>query len=128
MPAGYNTYGRIRRYDYEEDDQIGGANPTGTVIYENIPMRIESVEPTMALLEQGLETPHFYRTALGYKAPNVKENDEVEVTLPITSWYYGYRFRISSVRHPSMGANDPRAQTVIIMRRMDEAHGKTISH
>lgn len=127
MPAGYNCVGQIYRPVFAPDDEIGGAVPTGTLLYEYVPLRIKPIEPTMALLEQGLETPHFYRVAMQANAYAPQENDEVEVILPVDSWYHGFRFRTVSVQHASLGSTDPRRQTVVIMRRMDVAHGRQIS-
>lgn len=127
MPTGFNQYCDVHRYSFGTDDRVGGAMPTGTLVYCQVPMRIEPIEPTIALMEQGLETPHLYRAAISIKAAVLKENDEVEVVLPVESWYYGYRFRVASVRHASLRPGDPRSQTLVIMRRMDEAHGRNIS-
>lgn len=126
-PAGFNCVGQIYRPVFGDDDLIGGAIPTGTILYDFVPVRIEPLEPTMALLEQGLETPHFYRMAVDARAYAPQENDEIEITMPVNSWYYGHRFRLVSVQHASIGSNDPRRQTLIIARRMDVAHGKQIS-
>jgi hypothetical protein len=106
---------------------VGGAVPSGTMLYDFVPLRIEPIEPTMALIEQGLETPHLYRVAVQANAYAPRENDEIEVNMPVGSWYYGYRFRLISVQHASLGPTDPRRQTVVIMRRMDIAHGNQIS-
>lgn len=125
MTAGLNQVARIYRYDYEEDDYVGGANPTGTMLYENISVRIEPVAPTMALLEQGLETVKLFRTLLAYPAVGVKENDEVEVFLPRNSIYFNQRFRIISVEHPSMSPSGIRGYLRVTMRRRDEAHLRT---
>ena len=123
MPAGYNQIARIYRYTYPADDTIGGSVPSGTVLYDNLLVRVAPIEPTMALLEQGLETTKLYKTAITYRAKNVKENDELEIYYPSESWYYNQKFRIISVQHPSLRPNDPRSQVILVMRRRDEAHG-----
>jgi hypothetical protein len=125
MPAGYNALAKILRYDYKDDDDIGGANPSGTVMLENVWCRIEPIEPTMALLEQGLETVKLFRTTLDYRAKNVIENDELVVTAPIGSIYRNKAFRLISVRPSSLRADDPRSQVLVVMRRRDEAHQLT---
>lgn len=123
MPAGHNQLARIYRYTYPQDDEIGGSVPSGTMIHDSILVRIEPVQPTMALLEQGLETVKLFRTAISYRAKDVKENDEVVVYEPIESFYYNQHFRIISVQHASLRPNDPRSQVVIVMRRREDAHG-----
>jgi selenophosphate synthase len=125
MPAGYNAIAKILRYDYRDDDDIGGASPSGTVLLDSIWCRIEPIEPTMALLEQGLETVKLFRTTLDYNAKNVKENDELVVTAPIGSIYRDKAFRLISIQHSSLRADDPRSHVLVVMRRRDEAHQLT---
>lgn len=122
--AGYTQVGKIYRYEQLEDDSIGGSVPTGTVSNEFVNLRISTIEPTMALLEQGLETPHFYRSAVSASGMSIRENDEIEVILPVTSWYFGYRFRVISVQRASLRPEDPRSQAIVVMKRLDIAHGK----
>jgi hypothetical protein len=125
MAAGYNALAKVLRYEFKDDDEIGGASPSGTVLLENIWCRIEPIEPTMALLEQGLETVKLFRTSLDYRAKNVSENDELVVTAPIGSIYRNKAFRLVSVQHSSLRADDPRSQVLVIMRRRHEAHQLT---
>ena len=125
MTAGFNALGYILHYDYEDDDEIGGSNPSGTVLVANVQCRIEPIEPTMALLEQGLETVKLYRTTLDYRAVNVQENDELVVSLPKGGFYTDKRFRFVSVQHSSLQVNDPRSHVLVVMRRRDEAHRLT---
>lgn len=125
MTAGYNAIAKILRYTNQDDDVIGGANPSGTVLLDNVWCRIEPIEPTMALLEQGLETVKLYRTTLDYRAKNVEENDELIVTAPIGSFYRDKAFRFVSVQHSSLQADDPRSHVLVVMRRRDYAHQLT---
>jgi hypothetical protein len=125
MAAGHNALAKVLRYEFKDDDEIGGASPSGTVLLENIWCRIEPIEPTMALLEQGLETVKLFRTSLDYRAKSVSENDELVVTAPIGSIYRNKAFRLVSVQHSSLRADDPRSQVLVIMRRRHEAHQLT---
>lgn len=120
MTAGSNHIIDLWKYAYQTDDVIGGSRPTGTVHYENIPCKISAIEPTMALVEQGLETDHFCKFHV--HVLDVNENDEVEVKLPKNSWYYGKRFRVISIQHHSLHPSDPRAYMILIGKRTDKSH------
>lgn len=123
MTCGMNQLAKILRYSYPQDDDIGGSVPSGTMIHDSVLVRIEPIQPTMALLEQGLETVKLFRTSVSYYAKDIKENDEVVVYEPVESFYYNLHFRVISVQHASLRPNDPRSQVTIIMRRREDAHG-----
>lgn len=122
MPAGFNQIARLWRYSTPFDDTVGGAVPIGTIIYENLLIRISPKMPTMALLEQGVETVKIYQTNLSWIAKDIKENDVLEVYEPYDSEYYSKKFRVIGVRHPSLRPNDHRSQVQVLLRRWDEAH------
>lgn len=124
MIAGLNLLATFYTYSYNPDDAIGGSQPTGTIVYEQIPVRVEQIEATMALVEQGLETPSFYSALVFYGAVSLKENDTMEIVAPVESWYYGKRFRIIRVQHPSMNYNGGNQFVRLVLRRYDEAHGE----
>lgn len=123
MPAGYNQLAKVWRYTFPDDDNIGGSLPSGTILHNSLLVRIEPVAPTVALLEQGLETVKLYRTSVSYVAKDIKENDELEIFEPTESWYCNQHFRVISVQHPSLRPNDPRGQVILTMRRREGAHG-----
>ena len=122
MPAGFNQLARVWRFTYPTDDSVGGSLPSGTIIHDSLLVRIEPVQPTMVLLEQGLETVKLFKTAVSYIAKDIKENDEIVVYDPIESFYYNLHFRVISVQHASLRPNDPRSQVVVVMRRREDAH------
>ena len=127
MPAGFVHVIRVWRESYlitgtSTDDSIGGANPTGTTIYDNVEARIFVEKPTMAILQQGLETLKIFTANVSPLAINIRENDIVEVVAPNNSFYYGDKFRVIGTRHPSMGPSDPRGYVTIHMRRWEEAY------
>ena len=124
MPAGANQIAKLWRYSTPIDDYVGGALPTGTVIHESLFIRISPVVPTMALLEQGLETVKLFKTTLGWVAKDVLENDVLEVIEPYDSMYMGKMFRVISVQLPSLRANDPRSQVQVVLRRYEIAHSR----
>ena len=121
MTAGLNLQGRIWRFIANgNDDSVGGAVPTGTTLYEPIFGRIHAEEPTLALLEQGLQTPTIFTAALSYPVLTTgtfdyQHNDQYEVTYPPISPYYGKKFRIIGIQPPE--TNDPRRFVRVKMRR-----------
>ena len=121
--CGYDHVARIWRYVYNYDDIVGGSVPTGSILQDFTPCRIEPIPSTMALLEQGLETLKLYNVSMDYVGVNIKENDVIQPMLPHTSWYYSGTFRVIGVSHPSMHAADLRGYLILIVRRNDEAHG-----
>lgn len=126
MSAGLNLAGRVWRFTTPQDDDQGGALPTGTILYNPVYSRIKSEKPTLALLEQGLETPEIFTAQLTYAAFNatgsfdVQHNDQYEVTYPPISPHYGKRFVIIGVRPSEM--LDQRRYLQVTMRRMEIAH------
>lgn len=121
MSAGLYLTGRVWRFTANNrDDKIGGATPSGTVIYDAVSARIETEQPTLALLEQGLETPIIFVGLLSPGSLLLKHNDQFEVTAPRLSPYMNERFRIIGIQQSSM--IDPRAFITVTMRRIEEAH------
>lgn len=125
--AGANVIARIWRYSYN-DDQDGGALATGTILYSNIPARIDlqvlvrSVNFSLQILEQGLETPALLKYVLYNGTLAIQENDEIEVTAPATSQWYGKRLRITIVQPSSIESNDPRSFIGGVCRRLEVAN------
>ena len=122
MPAGANQIARLWRYETPTDNYVGGAVPVGKILYSSLLIRISPKTPTMALLEQGLETVKLYDTAISWIAKDIKENDIIEVYEPYDSQYCNMKFRVISVRLPSLRANDHRSQVQVILRRWSDAH------
>lgn len=122
MTAGLNLLVTIWRYTYPSDDAVGGAVPSGTMLYTNIEARIQAEKPTMALLEQGLEVPTLFTAVLHPGTLLIEHNDEVEVTAPAISTYYGEHFRIVGMQHTSTYPDDPRGYVLLNLRRSERAH------
>ncbi len=123
MSAGLVHTARILRFSYQDDD-VGGALPSGTVLYENVWVRMYAEKPTMALLEQGLETPAMYSAHIQPGNIRIRNNDQVEITGPNISPYAGLRYVIVTDPQPSM--LDNRRFMKVIMRRFEIAHTNTL--
>ena len=124
MTAGRNQIARWWTYTTPLDDVAGGAIPSGTIVNSSVLLRIEPLKPTMALLEQGVETVKLFQTDVSYVAKDIQENDVLEVVYPPESSYLNKMFRVISVQHPSLRPNDPRSQVLVILRRWDVAHNR----
>lgn len=122
MTAGLNLLVTVWQYTFPADDDIGGAVPSGTAVYTNVPARIQAEKPTMALLEQGLETPTIFSCIVWPGTMVIEHNYEVEVTAPAISLYYGEHFRIIGMQHTSVYADDPRGHILLTLRRIERAH------
>jgi hypothetical protein len=110
MTAGMNLQVRFTRLVYNfTDDDNGGANPTGTVLYDNIAGRIDEEPTNTAFLQQGLETKKIFSAMFWGHYLLFREQDEVEVISPPNHEYYGQKFRvvdrISSSNHPAQKRN-----------------------
>lgn len=125
-PAGLNQVARLIRFSYPADDSVGGAVPSGTVVYENLFIRIKSEEPTLALLEQGLTTPTIYSGLLFAGNIDIDHNDQVEVVAPQQSWFYGKKFRVIGVQRSSNHPAQDRNQIRLTLRRFEESHSNEL--
>lgn len=125
-PAGLNQVARLIRFSYPSDDVVGGAVPSGTVLHENLLIRIKSEKPTIALLEQGLQTPTIYTGLLFAGNISIEHNDQIEVVAPLGSWFYSKKFRVIGVQRSSNHPVQDRNQIRVTMRRFEESHSNDL--
>lgn len=126
MPAGLNQVARLIRFNYISDDVVGGAVPSGTVVYENLLVRIKSEEPTQALLEQGIQTPTIYTGLLFAGNITIEHNDQLEIVAPMGSWFYQKKFRVIGIQRSSNHPAQDRNQIRVTMRRYEESHSNNL--
>lgn len=99
---GLNIKVTIHHNNYMTDDDIGGAVVTGTVAYPGLSARLSARRPSQAALEAGLEVERLFDMIVNTQGLSlIHERDEVEVTYPANSPYYGERFRILGIQHDS---------------------------
>jgi hypothetical protein len=128
--AGLNLKGRVWRLLQSQDDDQGGSVPTGMILYEPVFSRIKSEKPTLALLEQGLETPEIFSAHFSYSAYSstgtfdVQHNDQYEVTAPVISSFYQKKFVIIGVQHSSF--DDQRRYLQVTLRRLETANSNNL--
>lgn len=123
MTAGLNLRCDVWNYSFN-NDSIGGALPTGTILYREAELRISPNKPTLALLEQGLETPMIYSGVLSPVSSantfTVTQNQQLQITWPPISEHYQKFFVIIGVQPASM--QDGRKYWLVTLRRIEKAH------
>lgn len=120
MTAGLNLLCEIWDYNYPEDDDIGGSQPSGTMLYSNVPIRIAANRPTQQIREQGIIGVDTYIGVVHNFTLDIENNNEILVTAPPSSHYYDKRFRvIGDVQRTSMGASDSRGYIILNLQRVE---------
>lgn len=120
--AGANARANIWRLNYNSDDEVGGANVTGTVVYYQTWIRIQQNKPEQLLMQQGYETGRFLTATVVPGTLDIREKDELEIVLPLDSIYYGKRFRVVGSRQASHNPRDPRNYIILDLVRSERAH------
>ena len=126
MPAGINRIAELVTFSYPNDDEVGGAQPSGTVRYQNLIVRIKSEEPTLALIEQGIQTPTIYTALVSPGNIEVRHNAQVHFTAPVNDWFYDKKFRVIGIQRSSNHPAQDRNQLRITLRRFEESHAEVI--
>jgi hypothetical protein len=122
MTAGLNCRSAIWRWLYLEDDEVGGATPTGTYIYNDVGSFIQEQKAEQLLLQQGLEIQRVFWATIVPAWYIIKEGDEFEVTSPSDHAFIGDRFRIIHRTYSSHNRRDPRGYIMLDMIRSEETH------
>lgn len=112
-------------FDYDlgqGDDEIGGAQPSGTVIYENVSCRVQSLKPTQAIREQGIIGIDLFVGLVHPHTLDIENNNELEITAPANSPYYGKVFRIQGdPQRTSTSASDSRGYLLVNLKRVEKS-------
>lgn len=122
MRAGNNLLVQVWRKAYPVNDYVGGALPSGSVIYENVQGRIQAATPIPAFAMQGVETNKIMIGMFYPGSLNIEEYDEIEVTSPPNHSYFGLKFRVDTVQKPNYHPSDPRGELIVTMVRSNK-HG-----
>jgi hypothetical protein len=124
-PAGLNQQGRLWRFTQDgNDDEVGGAVPSGTILKEPVWARISARKPTLALLEQGLEVPEIFDAVLSAGDYVLIHNDQLEITAPNLSPYLNKKFRVIGIQETSNF--DPRQYKLVTLRRLETANSNDL--
>ena len=125
MTAGLNLRVGIHRINYDSDDAVGGAMPTGTLQYTNLPASMSSDPPEQLLLQQGLDTVRPFKFNVGYtRGLDIRERDEIEIERPYNHPYVDERFRIKGVQESLHVPYDPRNYIILYATRSVRAHAQ----
>lgn len=117
--AGFNIRASIWRYDYSDGDNVvGGASPTGTMVYEFVRSRFQSEKPTKVLMEQGIETNKVFEALIIPGTLDIRENDLYQIVRPKDHYYYQNYFRIIGVQLSSHTPRDPRTFLKLYLSRV----------
>jgi hypothetical protein len=126
MVAGHVRLCRLIHFTYPQDDVQGGAIPSGTVLYDNLTIRMKAEKATMALLEQGVDTQQIWSALLFPGNINIEENDQIEITKPDYGWYSGKKFRVIGIQRDSENPWDDRNQIRLTLKRWSSEHSNDL--
>lgn len=124
MTAGLNTLFSLWRMEAQDDDYVGGASISGTVVYQNIPGRMQGFMPQQVYNAQGLETERTFTIVIAPGTRDIRERDELELTAPYDHFYFGDRFRVIGVLPSDFDTRDPRNYMMLTTSRSIKAHGQ----
>ena len=123
MSAGFVLSGNIWQFTDHVDD-VGGSTPSGTVVYENVQLRLQNSPNSLDLNIQGYETSKFFSATVQPRPGMnlVEKKHYLEVLSPPNHRYYQKMFRIESIQEPNFHPADKRRYLVINLTRSDIAH------
>ena len=125
MTAGLILTGKIWVFTFTDDDEVGGAQPSGSVIYEGVQVRIENAKNSLALNIQGFETSKYF-SAILYPRPDMVLSERkhfLQITSPPNSRHYLDMFRIINIQESNFHPSDPRRYLYLNLERSELGHG-----
>ena len=122
MIAGLNTFALIRKITQSTDDSSGGSVTTGTVVHENVGMRIQQQPEEPLLLQQGAEILKTFTATCSPVTLDIDENYEIEVTAPNTYYLYGKPLKVINHRPADFLPSEGRNYILLTLTRSHEAH------
>lgn len=121
--AGYNMRFAVYRISFPSDDTVGGAQTSGTLVYDQVQGRFQAQPTQQLLLQQGLETERTFTALVIPGTLTIYERDELEVIEPYDHPYHGQRFRVVHPRYSDLNPRDPRNYILLDLTRSVRAHG-----
>lgn len=122
MTAGLNLKIRFWRFQFISDDDVGGAQPSGTVLYQNVSARKAMGLPNMLMSEQGYETEKTSNYIIYPATLAIKERDEIQITAPPSHIDYNKFFKVIGVERMSFHPKDRRGYLLVSTSRSEVAH------
>jgi len=126
LTAGLVLSGDIWEYSFVDDDDVGGAVPSGTIVYEGVQMRLQNSRNSLDLTIQGFEASKYFSAVLQPR-PGMNLVERKHFFQPISppnSRYYLKMFRIVNIQEPNFHPSDPRKYLILNLERVDNAHGE----
>ncbi|MBD3268442.1 hypothetical protein GF373_17380 [bacterium] len=125
MTAGLNTFFDVYRMESSSDDEVGGAQITGTLVYTRIPGRLTEKSVEDLILQQGVEFVKTFSVILYDTYPidlDIREQDEIELIEPYNHHYKDDRFRVIDSKISSLHPSDRRANINLTVTRSERSH------
>lgn len=126
MTAGFVLSGDIWEFTDHVDD-VGGSTPSGTVVYENVSLRLQNSKNSLDLNIQGYETSKFFSATVQPRPGMnlVEKKHYFQPTSPPNFRYFMDMFRIVSIQEPNFHPADPRRYLVLNLERSDIGHSES---
>lgn len=123
MTAGFVLAGKIWEFtDYLDD--VGGSTPSGTVVYENVSLRLQNSPNSLEMNIQGYETSKFFSATIQPRPGMnlIEKKHYFQPTSPPNHRYYLKMFRIVSIQEPNFRPADKRRYLIANFERSDIGH------
>ena len=126
MTEGLVLLGKIWVFSFANDDEVGGAMPSGTVAYDNVRLRLENSRNSLDLAIQGFETSKFFSAVVHPQAGMrlVERKHFLQITSPPNSNHYLKMFRIVNIQESNFHPSDPRRYLILNLERIDNTRGE----
>ncbi len=120
MPSGMDVRAIITRLNQSADDSVGGAQLTGTTVFQCVASSFQEKAPSMLLVQQGIETQKIAVALVRPATMDVKERDQFKITAPLNHPYVNDDWLIIKVTHPQIPVSRSISQIQLTMRRIQE--------
>lgn len=121
---GLNIRFEIIRFSYENDDEVGGAVVTGSVICCDLRGRIQAsiIDDQLLMANPGLETDKIYTVTMQPGSQDIRERDYFRLTYPTNHVHYNEDMRIIKVIPSNFVPSDPRDYMILKLSRSERSH------
>lgn len=123
-PSGLNCSISVIRWLEVTDDEVGGSNPTGTVLHQHLQARLEEDLIDSSFFQQGLETTKTFSGQIWGHELQLREQDEILVVSPPNHKYYNKRFRIKDARYDSRHPGIKQNYVLVKLTRSQISHSE----
>lgn len=122
MTAGLKVRAQLWRFVTIEDDEVGGAQLSGSVYQECRFSHFDMDQPSRLLMQQGIEVRQTASALIRMtKGLVVLEGDEYEIVGPAYHPQVGERWVINGVNYPNLHPADRRGFVILSLTRQERA-------